>query len=132
MEIKYITPQELREWWPSIKPGLENVKAKSPENWIVEDVYCDCFIKKSMIWALLDEGKIIGYWLLQLNGQELHVWAGWALENRHDNLEIGLKYIKDIARQGNAKYITFSSHRRGWDKRAKTLGFRPRLWICEV
>ena len=132
MEIKYITPQELREWWPSIKPGLENVKAKSPENWIVEDVYCDCFIKKSMIWVLLDEGKIIGYWVLQPNGQELHVWAGWALENRHDNLEIGLKYIKDIARQGNAKYITFSSHRRGWDKRAKTLGFRPRLWICEV
>ena len=132
MEIKYITPQELREWWPSIKPGLENVKAKSPENWIVEDVYCDCFIKKSMIWALLDEGKIIGFWVLQPTSQELHVWAGWALENRHDNLEIGLKYIKDIARQGNAKYITFSSHRRGWDKRAKTLGFRPRLWICEV
>lgn len=132
MEIKYITPQELREWWPSIKPGLENVKAKSPENWIVEDVYCDCFNQKSMIWVLLDEGKVIGYWVLQPNGQELHVWAGWALENRHDNLEIGLKYIKDIARQGNAKYITFSSHRRGWDKRAKTLGFRPRLWICEV
>lgn len=132
MEIKYITPQELRAWWPSIKPGLENVKTKSPENWIIEDVYCDCHSQRSMIWALIDNGRAIGYWVLQPNGEELHVWAGWALENRHDNLENGLKYIKEIARQGNAKYITFSSHRRGWDKRAKKIGFRPRTWISEV
>lgn len=132
MEIKYITPQELRAWWPSIKPGLENVKTKSPENWIIEDVYCDCHSQRSMIWALIDNGRAIGYWVLQPNGEELHVWAGWALENRHDNLENGLKYIKEIARQGNAKYITFSSHRRGWDKRAKKMGFRPRTWISEV
>jgi hypothetical protein len=132
METKYISPQELRSWWPLVKPGLEKVKVKSPENWIVEDVYVDCFNGKSMLWALIDDNKIIGYWVLQPNGQELHVWASWSLENRHDIAKIGLKCIKDIASKGNAKYITFSSHRRGWEKRAKTLGFRPRLWICEV
>jgi hypothetical protein len=132
METKYITPQELRAWWPLIKPGLENVKTKSPENWIVEDVYCDAYSQRSMIWALVEDNKPAGFWVLQPNGKELHIWASWSLENRHDIVEIGLKYIKDIARQGNAEYITFSSHRRGWQKRAKALGFRPRLWICEV
>ena len=132
METKYITPQELRSWWPSIKPGLENVKTKSPEDWIIEDVYVDCYNGRSMLWALIDDSRVIGYWVLQPNGDKLHVWAGWSLENRHDNLENGLKYIKEVARQGGSKYITFSSHRRGWEKRAKTLGFSPRLWICEV
>ena len=84
------------------------------------------------IIALIDESRVIGYWVLQPDGNKLHVWAGWSLENRHDNLENGLKYIKEIARQGNAKYITFSSHRKGWIKRAKSLGFSPRLWISEV
>ena len=132
METKYISPQELRSWWPSVKPGLENVKTKSPEDWIIEDVYVDCYNGRSMLWALIDESRVIGYWVLQPDGDKLHVWAGWSLENRHDNLENGLKYIKEIARQGNAKYITFSSHRKGWIKRAKSLGFSPKLWISEV
>ena len=40
--------------------------------------------------------------------------------------------IKQMALTTNVKYITFSSHRRGWSKRAVQYGFRPKLWICEV
>ena len=47
-------------------------------------------------------------------------------------LNNALKYIKQMALTTNVKYITFSSHRRGWSKRAVQYGFRPKLWICEV
>jgi hypothetical protein len=69
---------------------------------------------------------------LQPSGLHLHVWAAWTLENDYQMVEDGLKYIKGLASQANAKYVTFSSHRQGWQRRAKQLGFRPKQWICEV
>ena len=52
MEYKYIDSQELRNWWAAIKPGLEKIKSKSPENWIIEDVYTDCFNQRSYFTIL--------------------------------------------------------------------------------
>jgi len=132
MEYKYVSVDELRNWWPSIKPGLEKVKTKSPENWIVEDVYVDCFNQKSMLWVLIEDKRFVGFFILQPLGNTMHIWVGWTLENNQQIVENGLKYIKDLSRQGGMKYLTFSSHRRGWDKRSKQYGFRPRQWICEV
>ena len=132
MEYKYVSVDELRNWWPSIKPGLEKVKTKSPENWIVEDVYVDCFNQKSMLWVLIEDKRFVGFFILQPLGNTMHIWVGWTLENNQQIVEIGIKYIKDLSRQGGMKYLTFSSHRRGWDKRSKQYGFRPRQWICEV
>jgi hypothetical protein len=65
-------------------------------------------------------------------GQELHVWAAWTLENDYQVVEKGLQFIKSMARDANVKYLTFSSHRPGWERRARAYGFRPRKWICEV
>jgi hypothetical protein len=132
MEYKYVSVDELRNWWPSIKPGLEKVKTKSPENWIVEDVYVDCFNQKSMLWVLIEDKRFVGFFILQPLGNTMHIWVGWTLENNQQIVENGIKYIKDLSRQGGMKYLTFSSHRRGWDKRSKQYGFRPRQWICEV
>jgi len=132
MEYKYVSVDELRNWWPSIKPGLEKVKTKSPENWIVEDVYVDCFNQKSMLWVLIEDKRLVGFFILQPLGNTMHIWVGWTLENNQQIVENGIKYIKDLSRQGGMKYLTFSSHRRGWDKRSKQYGFRPRQWICEV
>ena len=132
MEYKYVSVDELRNWWPFIKPGLEKVKTKSPENWIVEDVYVDCFNQKSMLWVLIEDKRFVGFFILQPLGNTMHIWVGWTLENNQQIVENGLKYIKDLSRQGGMKYLTFSSHRRGWDKRSKQYGFRPRQWICEV
>ena len=132
MEFKFITVDELRGWWSSIRPGIEQIKSKSPENWIVEDVYTDLFNQKSMLFVVLENNRFKGFFILQPLGQELHVWAAWTLENDYLIVEKGLKYIKQLASNGNAKYLTFSSHRRGWERRAGQLGFRPRKWICEV
>ena len=132
MEFRYIQPDQLRAWWPTLRPGLDKIKTKSPENWIVEDVYADSINNKSMVWVCIDNNKYEGFFILQPMGTTMHVWAGYTLENNQQIVENGLKYIKILASQANAKFITFSSHRNGWQRRAAQLGFRPRQWICEV
>jgi hypothetical protein len=131
-EFKYIPVDDLRKWWASIRPGLEKIKTRSPENWIVEDVYTDCFNQKAMLWVALKNNHFCGFFILQPMGQELHVWAAWTLENDYQVVEKGLQFIKSMARDANVKYLTFSSHRPGWERRCKAYGFRPRKWICEV
>lgn len=132
MEFRYIPPDQLRAWWPSVRPGLDKIKTRSPENWIVEDVYTDLFNGKSMIWVVIEDNRYKGFFVLQPMGQTMHVWAAHTLENNQQIVENGLKYIKILASQANAKFITFSSHRNGWQRRAAQLGFRPKQWICEV
>ena len=131
-EFKFIPVDELRKWWSSIRPGLEKIKERSPENWIVEDVYTDCFNQKAMLWVVLQNSHFYGFFILQPMGEELHVWAAWTLENDYQVVQKGLQFIKNMARGANVKYLTFSSHRPGWERRAKAYGFRPRKWISEV
>jgi len=85
-----------------------------------------------MIWVCIDNDRYAGFFVLQPMGLTMHVWAGYTLENNQQIVENGLKYIKILASQANAKFITFSSHRSGWQRRAAQLGFRPKQWICEV
>lgn len=132
MEFRHIPVDKLRAWWPSIRPGLDKIKTRSPEDWIVEDVYTDLFNAKSMIWVAIENDRYEGFFVLQPMGMTMHVWAGYSLENSQQIVEDALKYIKILAGQANAKYITFSSHRNGWQRRAAQLGFRPKQWICEV
>ena len=132
MEYRYIAPQELRQWWSSVKPGLEKIKRRSPENWIIEDVYTDCFNKQSLLFVAIENNHFKGFFILQPQGETMHLWAAYSLENSYDVVENALKYIKGMAAEAKVKYITFSSHRRGWAKRAADYGFRPKQWICEV
>lgn len=131
-EFKHIPVDELRKWWPSIRAGLDKIKGRSPENWIPEDVYTDCWNQKAMLWVVLKNNHFYGFFILQPMGEELHVWAAWTLENDYQVVQKGLQFIKNMARDANVKYLTFSSHRPGWNRRAKAYGFRPRKWICEV
>lgn len=132
MEYRYIAPQELRQWWSSVKLGLEKIKSRSPENWIIEDVYTDCFNQKSLLFVLIENNHYAGFFVLQPQNETMHLWAAYSLENSYDVVENALKYIKGMAAEAKVKYITFSSHRRGWAKRAADYGFRPKQWICEV
>ena len=131
-EFKFIEQKELRKWWPSIRKGLDEIKSHSPENWIPEDVYADCFNGISSLFVVIDNQRFAGFFILQPMENTVHVWAGWTLENNYQIVADGLKYIKSLASQAGAKYLTFSSHRKGWQRRAAFYGFRPKQYICEV
>ena len=132
MEYRFIPQQELRKWWASVRPGLEKIKGRSPENWIVEDVYTDCFNQRAMLWVLIENNRYEGFFVLQPIGEELHVWAAYSVKHDEIIVKEALQFIKNMARETGNKYLTFSSHRPGWDRRAKSYGFKPRKWISEV
>jgi len=130
MTPSFIHPNNLREWWGFVRPGLIEILNKSPEPWIPEDVYTDCFTQKSMLWVAQVDARPVGFAVLQPKGETLHVWCVYFVE--HGHMDAGLQHLKDIAKQGGAKTLTFDSWRPGWDRQARKLGFKPRRWFMEV
>jgi hypothetical protein len=128
MILHYIPNHELRQHWDFVKHGLEIVRSKGHPHWIVEDVYCDCYENRSMLFLALKDKQPYGFVVLQPVGQAMHVWAAWSTINDATLLQMALQEIQLIAKQGDKTKITFTSQRRGWDKKALQLGFKPSTW----
>lgn len=128
MILHYIPKDQLRQHWDYVKHGLELVRAKGHNEWIVEDVYCDCYENRSMLFIGIIEHKPVGFVVLQPIGNALHVWAAWSTINDDAMFEQASKEIQEIARQGGKSKVTFTSQRRGWERKARELGFKPQTW----
>lgn len=129
MDIKYISPDQLKHWWEFVKEGVEAILIKSPEGYIQEEIFVQLWLQKSMLWVFMNDNIPVGFTILTPEDSNLFVWAVWGKEPQSSEVVSEcFEMIKDIAKQGNAKSITFGSHRLGWDKLARKLGFTPRLW----
>ena len=130
MKSTFIEPNNLRQWWGFVRPGLLKVLQKTPEGWIPEDVYTDCYNGKSMLWIALDDARPVGFMVLQPRDSSLHVWCAYLQEVGF--FEEGWQHLLNIAQHGDARRLTFESWRPGWQRQAKKLGFKPRSWALEV
>jgi hypothetical protein len=126
--LHYIPKDQLRTHWEFIKHGLELVRAKGHTQWIVEDVYCDCYENRSMLFVGMIDNKPVGFVVLQPIGDTLHVWASWSTINDITLFQQAWQEIQAIAKQGGKSRVTFSSQRKGWERRARELGFKPQTW----
>jgi hypothetical protein len=129
MDVRYIEPVELRACWGWVRSGLEKVRAKGHNDWIVEDIYCDCFEGRSMLWIGSENNDDIGFMVLQPMGDAMHVWVAYLSEG---HLLEGFEHIKGIAALGNKTKLTFSSVRRGWEVKARAMGFKPKSWELSI
>jgi len=130
IEIRNIQPQELKAWWQFVKPGLDTILRKSPEDWIPEDVYAQCFCKNSLLWIFVEDNKPLGFVVLVVRPEAVHVWCLWAaVKNRFVE---GTKVFWKTLEEANIKKVTFESYRKGWDKIARQHGFSPRSWVKEL
>jgi len=130
MEKLYIEPKDLRSWWHFVKPGLEDVLKKSPENWIPEDVYADCMNGRVMLWVFSENNYPVGFAVLAVRGDALHCWCGWA--NSVGHFKSAVECVSEIAKAGGSKFVTFESWRSGWERLAPKFGFKPRTWVKEI
>lgn len=128
MILHYIPKDQLRQHWDYVKHGLELVRSKGHTEWIVEDVYCDCYENRSMLFIGIIDKQPVGFVVLQPIGNALHVWAAWSTINDDVMFEQASKEIQEIARQGGKSKVTFTSERRGWERKARELGFKPQTW----
>ena len=128
MILHYIPKDQLRSHWDYVKHGLELVRQRGHTEWIVEDVYCDCYENRSMVFLAITNNKPYGFVVLQPMGNTIHVWAAWSSLNDDLLLTQAFQEIQAIAKQGSKTRITFTSQRRGWDKKALQMGFKPSTW----
>ena len=128
MILHYIPKDQLRTHWDYVKHGLELVRQRGHTEWIVEDVYCDCYENRSMVFLAITDNKPYGFVVLQPIGNTLHIWAAWSVINNEELQNAAMKEIQAIAKQGGKSKVTFSSQRKGWERRARAMGFQPQTW----
>ena len=128
MILHYIPKDQLRQHWDYIKHGLEIVRSKGHPEWLAEDVYCDCYEQRSMVFLAITNNQPYGFVVLQPMGNTIHIWAAWSSLNDDLLLTQAFQEIQAIAKQGSKTRITFTSQRRGWDKKALQMGFKPSTW----
>ena len=128
MILHYIPKDNLRQHWEYIRQGLEIVRSKGHTDYIAEDVYCDCYEQRSMLFMGIIDNKPVGFVVLQPIGNRLHVWAAWSLINDEALFMQAFQEIQQIARQGGKTKVTFNSERRGWERKARQMGFKPQTW----
>jgi hypothetical protein len=128
MILHYIPKDQLRQHWEYIRHGLEIVRSKGHTDYIAEDVYCDCYEQRSMLFIGIVDNKPVGFVVLQPIGNRLHVWAAWSLLNDETLFTQAFQEIQQIAKQGGKTKVTFNSERRGWERKARQMGFKPQTW----
>ena len=128
MILHYIPKDNLRQHWEYIRHGLEIVRSKGHTDYIAEDVYCDCYEQRSMLFMGIIDNKPVGFVVLQPIGNRLHVWAAWSLINDDALFMQAFQEIQQIAKQGGKTKVTFNSERRGWERKARQMGFKPQTW----
>jgi hypothetical protein len=128
MILHYVPKDKLREHWDFIKNGLDIVRSKGHTHWIVEDVYCDCYENRSMLFLAIKDNLPYGFVVLQPIGNALHVWAAWSNINDEDLFYKAWNEIQQIAKNGKKEKVTFTSQRRGWERKARQMNFKPSTW----
>jgi hypothetical protein len=124
-----INPLDLwKVWHNAIKPGVEKILATNnkecvQELWTPEDVWTSIKTGESVLW-LGEEGFVVTQ--IQQDRytgiKKLYVWLGYSFENDGDVLSNSYEQLVNYGRYMECALITFSSVRRGWIKRAKTIG----------
>ena len=128
MILQYIPPNNLRQVWSQIKPSLEDMAKRSI--WIVEDAYCDLKEGRANLYLTIEDKYFTGYIITQTLGDKLHIWA--AYNNKNDVLVDGLEAVKELAKEQGLSEITFISPRKGWDRIAPKIGFKPSQWVYKL
>tara|TARA_R100001086_G_C11847201_1_gene260463 strand:- start:5805 stop:6221 length:417 start_codon:yes stop_codon:yes gene_type:complete len=131
----FIPPKDLRTHWHYVRPRLEIVLKKSPESWIPEDIYADILMGSSMLWLMIENGNETLLPLGFIVGQKqtddtFFLWAGFCEPKIAD--EIKWHLIEEATKASGCNKIAFESWRRGWETKAKKLGFKPRKYIKEL
>jgi hypothetical protein len=81
-----------------------------------------------MLFVGMIDNKAVGFVVLQPIGNTLHVWATWSTLNDKILFQQAFQEIQAIAKQGGKSRVTFSSQRKGWERSARELGFKPQTW----
>lgn len=123
-----VETKDIKAYWGFVRPGLEEILRKSPEDWIPEDIYAHCLNGNAILWMFMAD-EPLGFWVLIPRGDTVHVWCAYT---PYHVLDAGMQAFEESVKKAGMKKVTFESNRRGWDKIAKKYGYYPRSWVKEL
>ena len=130
MKFIFVQPHEVRTVWNYVRNNLYDILRKTNEPWIPEDVYASLVNGKAGLWLANKDNYTVGFIVACTVNDSFHIWC--ASGSLQGEIGVWFKMLEDIAKESNAKRITFDSWRKGWVKVAPTLGFKPRSWAKEL
>jgi len=78
-----------------------------------------------------NEEGFAGFCLIRLDPKSPHIWMAYVVQKYAgtNTFELGMQVILDKLKQLGAKYVTFSTMRRGWERAAGALGFAEQFTV---
>lgn len=128
-----IDVKDLGAWWRLVRPGVENVIEKTRPSFIPEDVYSS--LKQDHSWLIVtldkENKEYAGFVIVsranpdQFSGrQDLLIWLAYS--EIKGAVESTLPKVELLGKKMGFNYAIFHSSRKGWERRAKNLGFKVR------
>lgn len=132
-----ITPvriDELRAYWPLVRPWIEEAAGYARGEWIAEDVYAEIMAGSAHLYVAGEDDDLQGCGVfreqIRRDGKALFIWLVAGKVGLTDGF---WQDIRELAISICATKIVFESHRRGWRKRATRFGFKEMsLYVAEV
>lgn len=129
-----VLPDNLRRAWGFVRPALESMERS--DGWLPEDVYMCLRSNGATLYMVYDPtGQQAGFFILRLlpefDGLRLHIWILHATDAEFDVMAEFGDDLDTLARQSNARRVTFSSPRNGWGKVGPRYGFHARETVYE-
>ena len=120
--------EQLSDYWPRVRAGLEVVLKKNPANWIPEDVYMQVKLKNSLLVVGEDStGEFVGFYVMTMrqvfDGLECFMWISYN-KGEKSIIEFCEKRLKDFCQHAGARRIVTLSNRPGWAKFGERFGFK--------
>jgi len=127
-EFLAVQPKDLAAIWPSLRGEVATIE--TPDGMIPEDVYTECKLGHATLFLLILDGKRVGWCVMKMIGPDLHIWQVFG-DIGYEVLRLFRKEVMNCARGANARMLTYSSSRQGWNKVSKQHGFNVRMVVYE-
>lgn len=142
MNCSYVQPKDLQHAWANIKPSVSRIALRYETDWIPEDVYASLRSGESQLF-LVGDGRgfvVLKKNLNQYTGESsLFVWVGSYFDaDKHgpdftvDEKNALTAQLCEMAKSAGATSVMFESPRRGWDKIALEMGWKPVMTTWKV
>ena len=132
-ELTYIPPAELQDVWDVVKDGVKQVGEHANDGWIAEDVYTAIRNGAATLHLGYVDDEYVGFIVFVptqgYDAMKLMIWVCYSCSGT-PILEVFIEDIRKMARAIKARKITFSSERKGWERRMRE--FKPKMTIYEM
>lgn len=127
--MRPVALHEIPKLWPLIRPALDKLALHGSDGWLPEDVYAIVCAGNATLYV--NDGDWLGFCVLQVmphyTTKKLHVWLLYLASDPAPFMD----RLRAVARSCGATKITFATARKGWQRRAARLGFRPAMMNYE-